>query len=85
MAGNIVFPSGFDLIVGENTEKWRDPMPLPFRDGLAWQAAALAEYVAAGMTDSPLHSLDDAIQLADTMDAVLTQVRTNGLESMRER
>jgi predicted dehydrogenase len=77
VTGNIVFPSGFDLVLGEKAVEWRDPMPLPFRDGLAWQAAALAGYVAAGMTDSPLHSLDDSIALADTMDAVLTQVRSS--------
>jgi predicted dehydrogenase len=75
VAGHLVFPTGFDLTVGDRTEAWRDPELLPRRAGLAWQAAALAGYVAEGLTDSPLHSLDDTIALAETMDAVLAQVR----------
>jgi predicted dehydrogenase len=75
VAGHLVFPTGFDLTVGDRTEEWRDPELLPRRAGLAWQAAALAGYVAEGLTDSPLHSLDDTIALAETMDEVLSQVR----------
>ncbi len=75
VAGHLVFPTGFDLTTGDRTEEWRDPELLPRRAGLAWQAAALAGYVAEGLTDSPLHSLDDTIVLAETMDEVLAQVR----------
>jgi predicted dehydrogenase len=75
IAGHLVFPTGFDLTVGDRSEKWRDTSLLTGRAGLAWQAAALAGYVDAGLTDSPLHSLDDTVALARTMDAVLAQVR----------
>jgi hypothetical protein len=38
-------------------------------------AVALATYVAEGRLDSPVHSLDDALSLAETMDSVRAQVR----------
>jgi len=75
MAGHVVFPTGFDLTVGHRSEQWRDAGLLSGREGLAWQAAALAGYADAGLTESPLHSLDDTVALAKTMDAVLAQVR----------
>jgi predicted dehydrogenase len=74
MSGHLVFADGFDLTRGDAVERWRDPSGLTGRDGLAWQAAALAGYAAEGRTDSPLHSLDDTIALARTMDEVLRQI-----------
>jgi hypothetical protein len=44
------------------------------RDGLAWQTTALADFIAQGMTDSPVHSLDDAISVIRTIDAVRDQL-----------
>lgn len=74
IAGHLVFADGFDLTRGDEVERWRDPSGLSGRDGLAWQAAALAGYAAEGRTDSPLHSLDDTIALAAAMDEVLRQL-----------
>jgi hypothetical protein len=44
------------------------------RDGLAWQAAALADVIAQGMTDSPIHALADAIGVMRVIDAVRAQL-----------
>ena len=74
MRDHLVFAGGFDLTVGDRTVEWRDAGGLTGRDGLAWEAAALADYVAEGRTESPLHSLDDTIALAQTMDAVRAQI-----------
>ncbi|MGN6444610.1 Gfo/Idh/MocA family protein [Amnibacterium sp.] len=70
VAGHLVFPLGFDLTTRSGTEAWRDERLLPGRGGLAWQAAALAGYVADGVHDSPLHPLADTIALATAMDTI---------------
>ncbi|RKS72433.1 putative dehydrogenase [Motilibacter peucedani] len=68
---HVVFPSGFCVSGPSGRHEWRDESGLSGRDGLAWQAAALAAYVAEGRTDSPVHSLADSVALAETMDLVL--------------
>jgi hypothetical protein len=62
----IVAPGGID---GDSHE-WRDTSGLAMRDGLAWQTTALAGFIAQGRTDSPLHSLEDAISVMRTIDTV---------------
>lgn len=70
---NFVFPAGFTIASGDGRSEWTDDGPQG-RDGLAWQAAALAGYVHDGRTDSPIHSLDDAIEVMQTIDAVRAQL-----------
>jgi predicted dehydrogenase len=65
-----VFSGGFRVEAGGQRVEWADDGGLAGRDGLAWQAAALAHYVAEGRTESPLHSLDDSIALMRTIDRV---------------
>ncbi|MDB5560814.1 MAG: gfo/Idh/MocA family oxidoreductase [Hyphomicrobiales bacterium] len=50
--------------------------PLQFRDGLAWEAAAVAQHTADGLLDSPLHPLNFAIETLETIDEVRRQVGT---------
>jgi predicted dehydrogenase len=69
-----VFPARFVVEVGHDTYEWHDTSGLAMRNGLAWQTSALAEFIAQGMTDSPLHSLDDAISVLRTIDAVRRQL-----------
>jgi len=71
---NFVMPSGFTLVNGGDRTEWRDASGLFGRAGLAWQAVALASYVAEGRTESPVHSLDDSIALMRTIDEVRAQV-----------
>ena len=44
------------------------------RDGLALQTTALANTIAQGMTDSPVHSIGDAIGVRRTIDTVRDQL-----------
>jgi predicted dehydrogenase len=69
-----VFPARFAVRTADEVHEWRDVSGLTMRAGLAWQASAFAHFVAEGMTDSPLHSLDDAISVMRTIDAVRHQL-----------
>jgi predicted dehydrogenase len=68
-----VFPGSFRLLRNGDEAQFVDDGPAG-RSGLAWQAAALASYVAEGRTESPVHSLDDSIALMRTIDEVRRQV-----------
>jgi predicted dehydrogenase len=68
-----VFPAAFTVRIGDDAATFTDTGPQG-RGGLAWQAAALAKYIADGRTVSPLHSLDDSIALMRTIDEVRRQV-----------
>jgi predicted dehydrogenase len=72
--GSFVFPAAFHVVAGGETRAWSDPTAPTGRDGLAWEATALAAFVAEGRTESPLHSLDDSISLMRTIDEVRAQV-----------
>ena len=72
---HFVFPSRLSIARGQNTETWVDPSGVAGRDGLVWQAVALAQYVSEGLTESPLHSLDDTIALATALDIVRGDLR----------
>lgn len=72
--GNFVMPSGFTLITNDDRQEWRDESGVTGRDGLAYEAVALAQFVADGLTESPVHSLDDSIALMRTIDEVRRQV-----------
>jgi predicted dehydrogenase len=65
-----VFPASFVISVGDSVHEWHDTSGLRMRAGLAWQATAVASFIAAGLLDSPLHSLDDAISIMRTIDTV---------------
>jgi predicted dehydrogenase len=71
---HVVFAGGLEITGASGARIWRDRSGLTGRQGLAWQAVALATYVAEGRTDSPVHSLADTIALAETMDIVRAQV-----------
>ncbi len=71
-----LFPSDLHVLIGDQAGVWTDPSGLVGRDGLVWQAVAVAKYIAEGRLESPLHSLADSIALARTMDAVRAQVAT---------
>ncbi len=72
--GMFVMPASFRLVTASGTETFTDDSGLTGRDGLAWQAVALAQYVTDGLTESPVHSLDDSIALMRTIDEVRRQV-----------
>ncbi len=67
---HFVFPGRFSVTIAGETTEWHDQAPLVGRSGLAHEAVAVAGYLAEGRSESPIHSLDDSIALATTMDAV---------------
>jgi predicted dehydrogenase len=75
---HVVFAGGFTATTGGGRHEWRDRSGLGGRDGLAWEAVALATYVAEGRAESPLHSMADSITLASAMDDVRAQIASGG-------
>jgi predicted dehydrogenase len=69
-----VFPARFLVECNGEVHEWRDTSGLQMRDGLAWQTTSLAHAIAQGMTDSPVHSIDDAISVLRTIDIVRDQL-----------
>jgi predicted dehydrogenase len=69
-----VFPARFLVRVGGFEHVWNDASGLVLREGLAWQTTAIARMITDGLTDSPLHPLDDAVAVLRTIDAVRAQV-----------
>ena len=57
------------LHVGDETATWDDNR-IEDLDGLCFQAAALARYVDAGLTESPLHPLDEVVTVLETADEI---------------
>lgn len=65
-----LMPDGFDLVTARGRITWTDDSGLRLRQGLCWQASAVAQHVADGLTESPLHSLDDSITIMGILDEV---------------
>ncbi len=76
-----VFPGGFSAHVGADVHSWRDSSGLTGRSGLAWQAVVLAQYIADGARDSPVHSLLDAVQVLQVIDEVRRQIASSAADT----
>lgn len=71
-----ITPRGFSLIgrederldfVDEFEYQW-------WRDGLVWQAVAVAQHIADGRTEAPEHPLDRTVAMLETIDDARTQL-----------
>jgi predicted dehydrogenase len=80
-----VFPARFAVEIGRDGREWHDTSGLTQRAGLAWQTTAIAHYVDQGLKDSPAHSLDDAISVVRTIDAVRAELGAPFVPSAGER
>lgn len=67
--GFTVYRDGSDVPL-----RWNDPTALRWRDGLVWQATAVAKHIADGLTESPLHPLDTSIAVLETVDQARRQL-----------
>ncbi|MBO0702023.1 MAG: Gfo/Idh/MocA family oxidoreductase [Candidatus Dormibacteraeota bacterium] len=71
-------PWGFTIsrsqLQGGGSLRWQDETGIGVPDGLCYQAAAFARYVAAGRTDSPLLGLDESIAIMETLDEARHQL-----------
>lgn len=54
--------------------RWNDETGIVGHEGLSYQATALAGFVAQGLTESPVHSLDETIAILDTIDSARWQL-----------
>jgi predicted dehydrogenase len=66
-----VAPGGFEVMVpgaGGARARYDDRSGLTFREGMAWQAAAVAQHVSDGLTESPMHPLQTTIEVMTVID-----------------
>jgi predicted dehydrogenase len=59
---------------GTLAAEWTDTYDRPVRQSLCYQAAALARYVDAGLTESPLHGLDETVRVMEILDEARRQI-----------
>ena len=72
-----VFPAPFVVRAGGEEHVWEGSDGLSLREGLAWQTTAIAQYIHDGLTESPIHTLDDTISLMRTIDEVRRQLQVS--------
>lgn len=58
---------------GRQRLEW-DDQRFPGREGMVFQAAAMARYLDAGLTESPLQSLTDSVMVMTVLDELRRQV-----------
>ena len=59
---------------GKRSLRWKDESGIYGRDGLCYQAVAVARYLGEGLTESPWHSLDETVAMMETIDDARRQV-----------
>lgn len=68
-------PGGFHVHGPDGAElEYTDPSGLRWRDGLCFQAAAVARHVAEGRTEAPEHPLERSIAIMDALVAAQTAI-----------
>ena len=73
--GPFMGPSSFRVLKDHDVvAEFADPNGLVWREGLCYQATAMAQNVADGLLESPLHSMDDTIAVLETIDEARAQV-----------
>jgi predicted dehydrogenase len=72
--GPFLGPSSFSVVRGAERLEWRDQTGFGWADGLCYQVAAVAQHVADGLTESPLHSLDDTLEIMAVLESARTQL-----------
>ncbi|PKI91451.1 oxidoreductase [Actinomycetales bacterium SN12] len=75
---SFVFPGGFSAQRGDVRGHFVDDSGLHHRDGMAWQAAAVAQHIDDGLTESPLHPLQTSIEVLTTIDEARRQLSAAG-------
>jgi len=74
VAGPFHSPGSLRVVVGADVSEWHDSTGLTHREVLCFQAAAVAQSVGDGLTESPLHTLDDAVAVLAVIDAARAQL-----------
>lgn len=71
-------PHGFAVVRDDERTEFTDGTGLRGREGLAFQATAIAEHVAQGRTEAPEHPLDVSLTVLRTLDDLRAQVQAAG-------
>jgi predicted dehydrogenase len=71
---DFIAPGGFTLVGNNERLEFVDETQFVWRDGLCWQATAVAKHVADGLTEAPEHPLSVTIAQLTTLDAARTAV-----------
>lgn len=79
---SFVFPARLRITRSGDETVWDDGSGLTGRDGLAWQVAAAASFLSEGRTESPLHTLDDALSVMRAIDEVRRQLGSLSNDSL---
>ncbi|CAH2708547.1 Gfo/Idh/MocA family oxidoreductase [Xanthomonas campestris pv. nigromaculans] len=77
LPGDFHNPTTLHLVGNDYASKtalWADPTGVNGYDGLSWQATAAARYIGEGRTESPLHPLDEVVQIMTTLDVARAQL-----------
>ena len=72
-----VVPSGISLSkTGFNTEQvsWKDESPQQGHQGLGYEGTAFSSYVAAGLSESPLHPHEESVKALEIIAEILRQI-----------
>ncbi len=69
-----IAPGGFTLHRGSDVLEFVDETGFQWRDGLCYQATAVAQHVADGRTEAPEHPLQTTIEQLETIDAARAAV-----------
>ena len=69
-----VGPGSFRLVGEDASLDWADQTGFGWREGLAYQATAVAQHIADGLEESPLHSLDDTIEIMEVLESARAQL-----------
>jgi predicted dehydrogenase len=69
-----VFPGSLIIDTGREVHSWEDSSGLQLREGLAWQTTSIASIISAGLTDSPVHPIAQAVSVIRTIDEVRNQI-----------
>ncbi|CAN5164225.1 Gfo/Idh/MocA family oxidoreductase [soil metagenome] len=68
-------PSGLRFFAPDSEPlEWIDKSGFGWGAGLSYQAAAVAQHIADGHTGSPLHTLDDTIEVLEVLDEARRQL-----------
>jgi predicted dehydrogenase len=77
-------PSGLTLHLGSPVDpesrsvSWEDRALPKLHDGLSYEADAVARFVADGLLESPVHSLDETVAIVAALESARAQVLSAG-------
>lgn len=84
LEGPFHIPAGFAYGVNDFTTapvRWEDPTGITMFGGLSWEATAAARFIGEGRLESPVHTLAETVNILETIDEILRQVRDGRCES----